>query len=211
MEREKFLKFKETFKLDEDPARRGVNYKKREYSVSKVFTKFVIVCPLHLIFRTRRSGNMSRDYWLSPALKLFPCPRWSLGKCCPVGSPCRPPREETIRTSSREIRTGCCLSMWSSPGTEASPTPPSPPSGWQIRAVSQWAFIIIFPAGELKEMSSSWGKISRSSFSSVTSRSLSVKQTRSCRKLSSGATLTQILKNFSGRKDFKINFPSIKD
>ena len=48
--------------------------------------------------------------------------------------------------------------------------------------------------------------ISRSSFSIVTSKSLSVKQTKLCRKSSSGATLTQILKNFSRRKDFKINF-----
>ena len=48
MEREKFLKFKETFKLDEDPAGRTANYKKREYSVSKVFTKWVIFSPIRL-------------------------------------------------------------------------------------------------------------------------------------------------------------------
>ena len=43
MEREKFLKFKETFKLDEDPDRRKVNYQKREYSVSQVLTECVII------------------------------------------------------------------------------------------------------------------------------------------------------------------------
>ena len=35
-ERDKFLKYKETFKIDEDPARKTVNYQKREYSVSQV-------------------------------------------------------------------------------------------------------------------------------------------------------------------------------
>ena len=43
MEREKFLKYKETFKIDDDPAKRTVNYQKREYSVSKVLIKSVIL------------------------------------------------------------------------------------------------------------------------------------------------------------------------
>ena len=43
MEREKFLKYKETFKIDDDPAKRTVNYQKREYSVSQVLTEWVII------------------------------------------------------------------------------------------------------------------------------------------------------------------------
>ena len=52
MERERFLKFKETFKLDEDPTRssRNVNYQKREYSISKVFTKSVILSAITDLF-----------------------------------------------------------------------------------------------------------------------------------------------------------------
>ena len=157
MEREKFLKYKETFKIDDDPAKRTVNYQKREYSVSKVLIKSVILsatATLHDIQDTEEWKYVERLLDQSQP-KTIPIPEVEPGKMMPSGF--------TMPTAKRGDNPYFVKRNpnWMLPVYVKQPWFQGQPHATitTIRftssvAVSEWAFIIL-SVGESREMCSS--------------------------------------------------------